>query len=326
MENLIVKDFFSLDKKAQPVFMDIPVSKAGNIKALQYDPLDFSSLFNYREPYQQVKMGFNLLKKVSKNSIISSVIITRVNQIAAFSMPARLSELSSSNSLGFRVIHKTKHPKKWTKADINRAEEIEKFVYNGGATPKIDRKQGVKRDNFNLFLRKIVRDSLTYDQAAFEKVFGRGQKLLEIWPVDAATVRLASKNNLDAAYVQVINGHPYVNFNFDEMAFFVRNPRTDIYAKGYGYSEIEQLIKTITSHLNAENFNQKAFSQGTNIQGILNIKGDVDPDTMKEFRVQFKRMTSGMASAHTTPVLQASEGVELLNVLRLCLRRLLRQS
>ncbi|CAK0763553.1 hypothetical protein CCP3SC1AL1_320024 [Gammaproteobacteria bacterium] len=308
MQNIAIRDFFNLNRKTTAL-----TTNSGGQKALHFDPMDFSSLFNYREPYQNVRMNFDLLKKVAKDSVVASVIITRVNQISSFSMPARLLELSSSNSLGFRVIHRTKHPKKWSKQDVSHAAEIEKFIYNCGSTERVDRKNNIKRDNFNGFLRKIGRDSLTYDQGVFEKVFGRGNKLLEIWPVDGATIRLAAKNNKEVAFTQVIGGNPYVNFSFDEIGFFIRNPRTDIYSKGYGFSELEQLVKTITSHLNAESYNQKAFTQGTTIQGILNIKGDVDPETMKEFRMQFKRLTSGSRGAHTTPVLQASGGAELLN-------------
>ena len=97
------------------------------------------------------------------------------------------------------------------------------------------------------------------------------------------------------AYVQVINGQIENVYNNFELAFGVRNPRTDIYIQGYGYSELEQLITVVTSHLFAEQYNRNFFSQGCQPKGILNLKGDnYTQDMLEGFRRQWLASTTGV--------------------------------
>jgi hypothetical protein len=90
-------------------------------------------------------------------------------------------------------------------------------------------------------------------------------------------------------YVQIINGQIENIYGRKDLAFGIRNPRTDIYIQGYGYGELEQLITIVTAHLNAEEYNRKFFTQGSAPKGILNMKGDNwTPDQLEMFRRQWQ--------------------------------------
>lgn len=122
-----------------------------------------------------------------------------------------------------------------------------------------------------------------------------------------------SKGN-PVAYVQVINGQIENVYDDRELAFGVRNPRTDIYIQQYGYSELEQLITIVTSHLYAERYNQNFFSQGSTPKGILNLKGDnFTPEMLEGFRRQWLAQVSGVESSWKTPILQ-SEGLDWIDL------------
>lgn len=115
-------------------------------------------------------------------------------------------------------------------------------------------------------------------------------------------------------YVQIINGQIENIYNAQELAFGIRNPRTDIYVQGYGFGEMEQLITIITSMLYAEEYNQKFFIQGAHPKGILNFKGDNwTPDTLEAFKRQWVAQVAGVSNAWKTPITQ-SEGLEWVNM------------
>lgn len=115
-------------------------------------------------------------------------------------------------------------------------------------------------------------------------------------------------------YVQVVNGQILNVYREHELAFGVRNPRTDIYVQGYGYGELEQLITIITSLLWAEEYNRKFFTQGAHPKGILNFKGDNwTPDQLEAFKRQWIAQVAGTENSWKTPITQ-SEGLEWVNM------------
>ena len=78
------------------------------------------------------------------------------------------------------------------------------------------------------------------------------------------------------------------------------------------------LIQQITSHLYAEEYNSKFFSQGGTTKGIINIKSDPNGIGNKEqldsFKRQWQSQVNGMTGAWKTPVLQVPNGIEYVNV------------
>jgi hypothetical protein len=248
-------------------------------------------------------------------------------------------------------------------------KELEGFVQQCGAAKPNPHNKGFVRDDFETFLKKIVRDSLNFDQASFEIVSDRQGLPYEFMAVDASTIRIAAPNtgfgpddNWDyrpvpdnrrpsvpyqqpnplhpfnwpggpgapfntlglynskgsyesASYVQLINGQIENVYTRDELAFGVRNPRTDIYIEGYGYGELEQLMTIVTSYLYAEDYNRRIFSQGSMPRGILNFKGDsMTPDQLEGFKRQWRSNLEGVENAFRTPILQTEQGVDWIDL------------
>src|SRR5690606_2658223 len=102
-------------------------------------------------------------------------------------------------------------------------------------------------------------------------------------------------------YVQVINNEITAYYTSEELAFGTSNPRTDLYVGGYGFSELEMLIHQVTSHLWAEEYNSRFFSQGGTTKGILNLKGNanapISPHQLDAFKRQWISQVSGMTGA-----------------------------
>lgn len=188
---------------------------------------------------------------------------------------------------------------------------------------------------------------------AFEIVPRENFIPFEFWAVDASTIRIASsdkdvginwsyhdRNTLGnmrpyrfqglydqqrygsrdtlqgeaVQYVQVINGQIENVYTNRELAFGIRNPRTDIYVQGYGYGEMEQMVTIITGLLYAEEYNRRYFTQGAHPKGLLNFKGDNwTPDQLEAFKRQWISSVSGTENAWKTPITQ-SEGIEWINL------------
>lgn len=162
-----------------------------------------------------------------------------------------------------------------------------------------------------------MRDRLTFDQLCSEKVIRRNGKPHSIFSVPADTIRIANPRNKKGTplapweqarvpkYVQVVDGTIVNEFTRREFIFRISNPRSDLRVNGYGFSELEMLIKTITSHLWAEEWNAKVFSQGATVKGILNVTGNIPTGQMEAFRRQWLTQVSGAANAWRTPILNS---------------------
>lgn len=294
---------------------------ARDMKAYMENPIRMAQATNYKD--KPSSLSYNILYQMSvKNSVVGAVINTRVNQVSAFTKPARFSE----DGVGYKI--RLRDPSETPNSEQKEVmNSIELFLENCGFSDDSD------RDDFDTFIRKIVRDSLTYDQMCFEVIPDRKGKPAEILAVDAATIRAASENyqadqtwmemvpnkkNEEVKWVQVVDGTIVSWFTARELAFGVRNPRTNINLQPYGFSELEQLIHQITSHLYAEEYNSKFFSQGGTTKGVINIKSDPNGVGNKEqldsFKRQWRAQVNGMTGAWKTPVLQVPNGIEYINV------------
>lgn len=318
-------------------------------KSMMFDPLSIQFAMGYKD--RRYSLTYDVLKRIPQQlSLIAAIIQTRCNQVASFAVPFRLTK-----SLGFEIKHKNP-ARSTTKGEREFIQSMEAFIYKCGAKDP-NPHSAVARDDFETFLKKIVRDSLMYDQACFEIVPDRRGLPYEFMAVDASTIRLAA-NNIDLdyssavkqnlayqaglvpnsmlsqmsapfrtltvrnpelenvpAYVQLWNGTPRNVYSRNELAFGVRNPRSDIYIQGYGYSELEQLITIITAHLFAEEYNRRFFMQGSAPKGILNFKGDnLTPDQLEAFKRQWKANLEGVENSWRTPIMQAEQGVEWIDL------------
>jgi phage portal protein BeeE len=282
----------------------VPTEKATeDPKALMWDPYSIVEQLGYKDRPSSITYG--TLKAITyKMPIVQAIINTRVNQVAAFATPQK-----NRYQLGYRVKLRD-HKKNPTKAERDWMNQMESVIMRTGVT---DNPRG--RDGFETFLRKIMNDSLIYDQYAIEIVPNRKGVPAEWYAVDAATIRLAdnASANFDEddteaiKYVQIYDGMIIAEYTQEEMFFGIRNPRTDIRLQGYGVSELEMLIVTITNLLYSFAYNQNFFTQGSGAKGILNFKGVVPEKQLQNFRKQWYTQVASVENAWRMPITNSDD-------------------
>ena len=220
-----------------------------------------------------------------------------------------------------------------------RKRYIEQFLLNCGI--KNNRPFESRKWNFNTISRAIIRDSLQYDQFGVEIIPDQAGRPHHYVPVDGSTIRYASpelrrykswptQSNYDILYpeaelealeskdaleldpdklaadaykyVQVIKGKLDRAFTAKELKVGIRNCISDIYNNGYGLSELELVVKLVTSHLHTENYNQSYFSQGFSAKGILHIKAPLNRRKLESIRQQWMHMIKGNRNSFQTPI------------------------
>lgn len=278
-------------------------------KSLFWDPFAIVEQLGYKDRPSQVTYG-TLKAMAWKTPVVHAVINTRVQQVASFCRPQH-----DRYQWGFRIKLRDTE-KEPTKVERDWMHEMETLITRTGVT-----KHPRGRDNFETFLRKLTWDSMTYDQMCFEVVENKKGQPCEWYAVDASTFRLADTastymdESLEDAvrYVQIYDGQVIAEFNQNELCFGIRNPRTDIRLFGYGVSELEMLVSTVTSLLWAFEYNQRFFSQGSTPKGIINFKGTIPEKQLQQFRRHWYQMCSGVENSWRTPVV-ASDELQYVNL------------
>ena len=294
-----------------------------NPKSFFIDPLEFNANLGYKD--KAFSLTYTTLKRMSKTPIINSIIKTRKNQVADFAEPQ---EDKYSTGFVIRKKHKNGIEQKMTEQDKKIAFAITDFIMKGGNVGS----WGV--DDFDTFIRKIVEDSLVFDQMTFEIVRNRRGKVESFLATDASTFRISDsfyekdydnsffhrngagvyneRNDFGPrvkgyypAYVQVYQNAKVNEFYPWELCFGVRNPSTSIYANGYGCSELEDLINVVTSMLWGDEYNRRFFSQGSAPKGLLRIKGTNNEAALQQFKQQWQSMITGVMQGWKTPVVEA---------------------
>lgn len=272
-------------------------------KSMFFDPFAVIEQMGFKERKTNISYG-TLRAMAWKMPVVQAIIQTRINQIASFCRPQR-----DRYSMGYKIQLRDPEQKP-TAADKKWAAQASNLILRTGVT---ENPRG--RDNFEKFVRRLAWDSYVYDQTAFEVVPNRKDQPAEWYAVDAATIRLADspttfidENDLTAIrYVQVYDGLIVAEFNQEEMGFGVRNPRTDIRNYGYGVSELEMLVTTITNLLWGFDYNRNAFKQGSVHKGMLNFKGAISEKSLKAFRRFWYAQLAGVENSWRTPITNADD-------------------
>ena len=286
-------------------------SAKGEPQALFEDPYQVFGQMGYKDRPSAVT--YETLRHIMyRLPVISAIIHTRVEQMASF---AHLSK--DRYDAGFRISLRDADERP-TDASRKMCSQFEQFILRTAVT-----KHPRGRDSFETYMRKVVRDALLFDQNCTEIVPAKNGQPAAFYAVDAANIRIASNAkpylghdlNDETAYVEIYEGIVRAEFTAQEMCFGVRNPTTDIKLCGYGTSELEMLLTTITDMINALSFNSKAFSQGTQAKGIINIREEnIPPSRLNQFSQRFNSMVRGEENAWNVPILNAKDGIEWINL------------
>lgn len=285
-------------------------------KSAIIDPYESTNFLSVRS--KQSFISFQTLRRMARIPAIAAIINTRLNQVARFAKRPRY-----PGDTGFKIGLKDPN-QKMTEAARKRAFELEEFFLRTGAIRNKRRK-----DNFNLFLRKIVRDSLELDALTWENVFNHKGELCELWAVDASTIELVTDCSTgeldpppvyipvtsrgqsiagDIAYIQRINGQVVAEYSEEDLAYAVRNPRTDIERVGFGLSELEVLIDIVTGIVNGLRYNTSYFSHSHLPQGVMEIVGKYKDKHLEAFKRHWRTLTSGSVGKWAVPILALEDG------------------
>lgn len=290
--------------------------EAGRLKSYILDPLSSNDLGGYRNrPFGDV--SYSTLRAMAKQTgIVSAIIGTRKEQVAAYSgystdelKPGWSIVKNVTNYFGDEVEFEEK--KKLSVDDKENIKKLIAFLENCGVKDRM-----YHFDDFNIFLRKFVEDSLTLDQACFEIVPSEFGTPYEFLMVDGATIRFCDAQIEEEAEeikgyypfaCQLYQNSIYTTYYPWELCMGIRNPTTNFLYSDYGISELEILVKIITYMLFAEGYTGKFFSQGSNPKGVFLAKGNLSEDKLAEFRQAWSAQVSGVNNAYKIPILSGTE-------------------
>jgi hypothetical protein len=294
-----------------------------------YDPTNVMWQVMGTRPRQANSLSLHTLREVARAcQPIGAVILTRQNQVARFARRPHY-----EGDMGFEVRMKDRDQRTGPAAKkLMRAYE-ETILKCGVAPPE----KG-KRPSLDPFLRAIVRDTLNLDAMAIEIRDDAKGALFDWFAVDGATIEIAAPGyranagflnaNMasvvgmrgagyggvphdesdEIAFVQIVNGQPYADFTDRELAYWIRNPRTDLTANGYGFSEVEGMIETVTGFLNSMTYNSRYFTHGNIPEGVLSLMGQYTSEQLENFTRYWNAMVSGVGNSHRVPVMAFKEG------------------
>lgn len=315
LENAFKSNDVNTIYQAQSYMKTIEQREVVNSKSLLVDPMMLTSSFGYKDkPYQ---LSYDVLRAMSRTHVIKSIIETRKDQVLEFCEPQK-----NKYSKGFIIEKKSGYLDSGKEARISRVDQkkiewLIEFLLDCGTTSN-----EWHADTFDVFIGKLITDSLTLDQATFEVVRNVGGDPIEFFATDAATYRVADTYNDDEnsskhpekliqgygpAYVQLYQGRVMNEFYPWELCFGVRNPQTDIRFNGYGRGELEDMIQTVTAILNSDIYNANFFKVGSAPKGILRYSGNVNQNTLEDFRRQWQATVAGAMNAHKVPIINADK-------------------
>lgn len=281
-------------------------SHARGMQSVQLDEFQVSVQGDFWE--RPSMLNFDSLRSmVDQTPVLNAVIMTRQRQVSRF---CRVQE--SGEGPGFTVRHVDKDHQ-ITGTEQESIKLLNRFVTNCGWEFNARERKRLKRDNFSTFMAKLTRDTLTFDAMAIETEMKRDKKLGidGLYAVDGGTIRLC----LEAGYqgrdeitsLQFVNGKIRALYTFDDLIYEVRNPRTDVRACGYGYSETEVLIRVVTGFLNAMTYNIKGFDSNAIPKGMLHLRGEYAANDIDAFKRYWNSMVKGINNAWSLPVMVSKD-------------------
>ena len=279
-------------------------------RGMFHDPYSVADWGGWRQ--RPSSLTYETLRQMSvSNTMIAAIIGLRVNQVAQFARPQQ-----GVYDKGFKIIFRDRRDRNrpMTSEEKRKALEIERMLETTGFLLPDERPSD--RDSFRTFIKKFVRDTLTYDQACIELIRDRTGQISRFIQLPSETIRpaVADTEHMDpaeyrsrVAYVQVYENTVISEFSTDDLGWCVMNPRSDLRVNGFGFSPIEQVTRMVTSWLFAMEHNSKFFSNGAAIKGLLNIKGTIPDRQLRAFRRMWYSMVSGTSNAWKTPILNSED-------------------
>lgn len=252
--------------------------------------------------------GFETMRTmVDRTPVLAAVILQRQRQVKRF---CRVQE--SGKGPGFKIALKDPSAK-LGEDEQQSIQLLEGFFTNCGWEPNPRQRMRLRRDNFSGFMAKQIRDSLVLDSAPIETEYKRDKRrgIDGFYAVDGATIRLCSESGYrgddEIFALQVVQGNIRAAYTYDDLIYVPRNPRTDVMVGGYGMSETELLVQTVTGFLNAMTYNLKYFDSNAIPKGMLHLSGNYSESDLNSFKRYWNAMVKGINNAWTLPVMVSKD-------------------
>lgn len=248
-------------------------------------------------------LTYGTLQKMSQVPIIGNIIETRLVQLSDFCRKQK-----HKNQYGYRVAMRD-HARAPSTAALKRIQEIEAWFATCGAP------NAQMQPSLEMFVGKVMRDSLTFDQACAQILLDKYGRPAAMIPVDAKTIRYAqfTGKELDNRQYDIANrgfiqkdstGQITAEWDKEHFMFGVRRPRTMIESYGYGYPELETLAKQVTYLLQAEFYNAANFTNGVHAAGMMIVQSAMDAAQFKSLDQKLRQTLAGASNAHRMMFLQ----------------------
>jgi hypothetical protein len=303
------------------LYLDNVNQRQDNVKAVFFNPDEASDTGRgYKDPMFYGSLPFEVLRRMGDIFVVRAVVNTRVEQVQNF-----LHFSTDEQKEGY-TIRRKRNPFEKQSTEHSREDQIKiayirKFLEEGGFHDKWE-----SFDTFQDFGRKVVFDSLTLDQLAFEIVRDRSWNLARYRAVDASLIRFL--DSIDPKFRdefekyrfkgylpkycmawqgQIMENpvtHESVIFYPWELGIGIRNKSTNIYKNGYGTSELETLSSVMTWILWGFEYNGNYFSKSSQPKGIINVKNpNISQSSLDEFRQAWQQTMVGTHNSHRTPII-----------------------
>lgn len=303
------------------LYLDNVNQRQDNVKAVFFNPDEASDTGRgYKDPMFYGSLPFEVLRRMGDIFVVRAVVNTRVEQVQNF-----LHFSTDEQKEGY-TIRRKRNPFEKQSTEHSREDQIKiayirKFLEEGGFHDKWE-----SFDTFQDFGRKVVFDSLTLDQLAFEIVRDRSWNLARYRAVDASLIRFL--DSIDPKFRdefekyrfkgylpkycmawqgQIMENpvtHESVIFYPWELGIGIRNKSTNIYKNGYGTSELETLSSVVTWILWGFEYNGNYFSKSSQPKGIINVKNpNISQSSLDEFRQAWQQTMVGTRNSHRTPII-----------------------
>jgi len=298
-------EFFKSLQKPSVVPFPSHAVQHGQQRGMQSVYLDERQL-QMQGQYFEKPSNFNfdsMRMMVDRTPVLSAVIMTRINQVRRFT---RMN--MSGTGPGFSVTPKNQSGR-MSDAMRKQVADMNMFFMNCGFESNPRQRQRLGRDSFSGFMGRIIRDSLVMDSAPIETEYKskRALGMDGFYAVDGATIRLCNEDGYEGDdeifALQVVQGNIRTAYTYDDLIYVPRKARTDVLQGGYGMSETELLVSTVTGYLNAMTYNQKYFDSNAIPRGLLHLSGDYSQDDLSSFKRYWNSMVRGINNAWTLPVM-----------------------
>ena len=253
-----VSAWFSPERPMQPV-----------AQQTQGRAFDYPIGYNLRTtPRQEEAIGFNTLRQVADTyDLLRLVIETRKDQIEEFD---------------------------WEIAAVKKEEQDKYQKEIDAATAFFQRPD--REHNWSTWLRIMLEDLFVVDAIAVYPRFTKGGQLYSLEILDSTTIKRVIDETgrtpipPDPAYQQVLKGVVASNYTTEELAYFIRNPRS---GRLYGYSPVEQVLMTVNIALRRQQDQLNYYTEGNIPEALCGVPENWTADQLKDFQIYWDSIMEG---------------------------------